>query len=286
LDPRFAKSIHDAMRQQAQAGTTRDPWCIGFFVDNEIQWGTNGRGIATRVLKANPAVAAKQAFVNDLQNKYPSIADLNQAWGSHFDSWEAIIRRTDTTIDNRSAAASADCTEFGNHLFEAYYRIVREEVKAAAPKNLYLGSRIHDGKERPLIQIVGKYCDVVSLNIYGASPDGVLRNYVNAIDMPILIGEFGVGSDPLQTPFRGGDSDSDPDVRVANFKGYLEHAFVHPALVGCHFFQYMDQCISGRPDGEAVLRGFVNTTDTPHLDMIQMNRKMAYSLYQRRTKQN
>jgi hypothetical protein len=63
---------------------------------------------------------------------------------------------------------------------------------------------------------------------------------------------------------------------------YLERAFRHPLLVGAHFFQYRDQAITGRSDGEAVLRGFVNTTDTPHFDLVNANRKAAYDLYRKR----
>ncbi|MFA0751632.1 MAG: hypothetical protein SLRJCFUN_002035, partial [Candidatus Fervidibacter sp.] len=49
-----------------------------------------------------------------------------------------------------------------------------------------------------------------------------------------------------------------------------------------HFFQFRDQPLTGRPDGEAVLRGFVNVTDTPHFDLVQVNRRVAYDLYRKR----
>jgi len=60
---------------------------------------------------------------------------------------------------------------------------------------------------------------------------------------------------------------------------YVRQAIVHPLLVGAHYFQFRDQPISGRPDGEAVLRGFLNTADTPHFDLVQLNRRLGYSLY-------
>jgi hypothetical protein len=53
-------------------------------------------------------------------------------------------------------------------------------------------------------------------------------------------------------------------------------------MVGAHFFQFRDQPLTGRPDGEAVLRGFVNVTDTPHFDLVQVNRRVAYDLYRKR----
>jgi hypothetical protein len=114
------------------------------------------------------------------------------------------------------------------------------------------------------------------------------------LDLPMLSSEWGIESDPVQTPFRGDEKQkvTDPQTstssvesqRVREMVGYFDHAIRHPNLVGAHFFQYRDQPISGRPDGEAVLRGFVNIADTPNFDLVQANRAAAYDLYEKRAK--
>jgi hypothetical protein len=35
-------------------------------------------------------------------------------------------------------------------------------------------------------------------------------------------------------------------------------------------------------DGEGVLRGFINTADTPHFELVNANRAAAYGLYPKR----
>jgi len=43
-----------------------------------------------------------------------------------------------------------------------------------------------------------------------------------------------------------------------------------------------DQALTGRGDGEAVLRGFLNVADTPNYLLVEANRQVAAELYQSR----
>lgn len=155
-------------------------------------------------------------------------------------------------------------------------------MKDVAPRNLYLGSRFFGHTDPVLVAMASKYCDVISYNIYDNPPDSRVNQY-SKIDAPILSSEWGIESDPMQTPFRA-DEHTNPtsEERAALMAKYMQHALNLPNLVGAHFFQYRDQPISGRPDGEATLRGFVNVADTPNFELIQANRKLAYPLYQTR----
>jgi hypothetical protein len=103
------------------------------------------------------------------------------------------------------------------------------------------------------------------------------------LDLPILSSEWGIGSDLQQTPFRGDSAEpSRPEQRVQAMVRYAEQAIRHPNMVGAHFFQYRDQPLSGRPDGEATLRGLVNIADTPNFELVQTNRRLGYGLYRMR----
>ena len=44
FDPSFRKSIQKELVRLKKE--TQDPWCIGFFVDNELSWGYDGNSIA------------------------------------------------------------------------------------------------------------------------------------------------------------------------------------------------------------------------------------------------
>jgi hypothetical protein len=52
-----------------------------------------------------------------------------------------------------------------------------------------------------------------------------------------------------------------------------------PAFVGCHWFQYVDQALTGRFDGENYNIGFVTVTDTPYPEMVEAAREVNVTVY-------
>lgn len=279
FDPGFPKAIND--RMDKEVGTTAgDPWNLGYYVDNELTWGAGARAASTAqgVLRAAPTSASKLQFIADLKAKYPDIAALNTAWKSDYASWDALIQSRDLP-KTKEPAFNTDCGDFGLKFAERYFSTVHDAVKRVAPNNLYLGCRFHGHIDGALVAVAAKYCDVISYNIYGDDPSGRLNQYRNVVDKPFIVGEFGVTSDLGQMPWRGQIDTQEPSERLKPMENYLNHAFRHPSLVGAHFFQFRDQPLSGRGDGEATLRGFVNTADTPHFDLVQLNRRLAYNLY-------
>jgi hypothetical protein len=263
--------------------TAGDPWNLGYFVDNErwFGWRPRGAAIGEETMKNPPQRKAKIKFVDLLKTKYTTIDALNAAWKTQHASWDALLAFQQAP-DMKNPQVLADCGDFGMMFAERYFSAVHDAVKTVAPNNLYLGSRFFGHTDPVLVKMAAKYCDVISYNIYDNPPDSRLNEY-RELDLPILSSEWGIGSDPLQTPFRDAKLISPPaSARVKEMTQYLQHAIVHPNLVGAHFFQYRDQPLSGRPDGEATLRGFVNIADTPNFELVQANREIAAQLYEGR----
>ena len=281
FDPAWTRSINDRLDRE-RGRTAGDPWNLGYFVDNELTWGTQARAarVVQGVVKAPASSPGKKAFIADIKTKYGDIAALNKAWGTSNETWEALLEAR--TVP-QSAQYNEDAGNFGEKFAEKYFSTVRDAVKRVAPNNLYLGCRFNGHIDKSIIQIAAKYCDVISYNIY-EEPNGRLNQYRGIVDKPFIVGEFGVTSDLGQTPWRGQKFTEEPGERLQPFERYLAQAFVHPALVGAHFFQFRDQPLTGRADGEATLRGFVNSADTPHFDLVQANRRIAYKLYETRSK--
>jgi hypothetical protein len=281
FDPEFRRTLRARMERE-RGRSADDPWCIGYFVDNELWWGywDDARMVADGMMQMGPT-AAKRAFIAGLKAKYGTVGALNDAWNTGYESWEALLT-SEEAPDPENPNVAEDYGAFGLEFCERYFATVREEVKRVAPSTLYLGCRFHGHIDLDLIEIAARYCDVISYNVYGDTPGGRLDRYLGVVDMPFIVGEFGIGSDPGQTPFRGKELSVDPRDRVRSFTHYVERAFVHPLMVGAHFFQYRDQALTGRPDGEAVLRGLVNVADTPHFDLVRANRLAAYGLYRSR----
>ncbi|HYO08666.1 MAG TPA: beta-galactosidase [Tepidisphaeraceae bacterium] len=279
--PDWEKNVRARMEQE-RGKTAGDPWNLGYFVDNERWWGWRPRAaaIGEETLKNPPERHAKLKFVELLKKKYPKIDALNAAWKTSHASWDALLAHREAP-DLKNPKVDADCGDFGMMFAERYFSACRDAVKRVAPNNLYLGPRFHGHVDPEVVGLAAKYCDVISYNIYDNPPDGRVNQY-RRLDVPIMSTEWGIESDPQQTPFRGKEKPLTPAERAGVMARYAEHAIRHPSMVGAHFFQYRDQPISGRPDGEAVLRGFVNIADTPNFELIQANRRVAYEMYRTR----
>ena len=191
--------------------TINDPWCIGYFVDNELGWP---RENASKVI-------------------------------------------------------------------ETYFKVVSEELKKIAPDKLYLGSRINNNNAIALAAS-GRHCDVISINRYAYTvsdfslPDG--------IDKPVIIGEFHFGALDRGLFHTGLRAVSNQDQRAKIYTNYINQALVSPMFVGAHWFQYSDQPITGRFDGENYQIGFVNIVDRPHPEIVTATRKIESYFYPYRLK--
>lgn len=279
FDPGFERSVNAAMDRQ-KGTTAGDPWNLGYFVDNELTWGaTRGAARAAQgALRAAPDSGTKKAFIAHLRAAYREIAALNRAWGATHASWDALIQAR-VLPEPQTEAFKTDCVDFGLKMTEKYFVTVRAAVKRVAPDNLYLGCRFHGHIDRTVIEIAARHCDVIGYNIY-ERPSGRLNQYRGVVDAPFIVGEFGATSDLAQTPWRGQLQTQLPGERLVEIERWLAEGFAHPALVGAHFFQFRDQPLSARADGEATLRGFLAVADSPHFDLVQLNRRLAYRLYE------
>jgi hypothetical protein len=282
-DPAWEPGMYANMEKQ-RGTTAGDPWCIGYFIDNEraIGWRERGSAIAEMALKAPATQPAKLKFIERLRGKYATIDALNKSWSAKYESWDALrdSRQAPSFKDNQPF--TTDCGDFGMMFCERYFTVCRDAVKKVAPNNMFLGTRFYGHTDPAVVALAGKYWDLISYNIYDNPPTSRVNTY-NSLDLPILATEWGVGSDVLQTPFRDAKLTAPtPHERAELIAGYLDAAIHHPNMVGAHFFQFRDQPLSGRPDGEATLRGYVNVADTPNFELIQTNRKFADSMYQTR----
>ncbi|NLF32794.1 MAG: hypothetical protein GX591_18130 [Planctomycetes bacterium] len=277
----FADQLRRAMEAHADT-TARDPWCLGFFVGNEMAWGGSDTELARSILACPPDQAAKQAFVADLQGKYGTIEALNAAWGTDHASWQALLA---STAPPDGAGAEADLAAFQVRTCEMYFRTVRDVVKAVAPNHLYLGCRFAGGGyESPsLMAAAAKYCDVVSFNIYGRTASQVVNTA--GADGPMLIGEFSFWGIDRGKFNRGGLTLEAMDTqaeRAEAYKRFVRDVLRHPQLVGFHWFQYADQPTTGRGDGENFQFGFIDVADTPYAETIDAARLMGEELYELR----
>lgn len=281
FDPEFRVSVRNAV---ASSATLKDdPFCLGTFVDNELSWAgqgpENGRyGLAIGALANGPDSPAKVAMVKMLREKYLDVAALNAAWGTTFSDWKSLegpykAPLTFTELQKKDLAA------FVALLSDTYHRVVREELKRADPNHLYLGCRFA-WYGRDAVEAAAKYSDVLSFNIYRPSLDRKEWDWVTALNRPAIIGEFHFGALD-RGMFHTGLVDAGTQAgRAKMYEQYVASVAGHPAFVGCHWFQFIDEPLTGRVlDGENYQIGMVDVTDTPYPETITAARKAHAKVY-------
>lgn len=277
--PEFLTSLRAQLMERKQE--LDDPWCIGFFVDNEISWG-KPTSLAEWVLASPADQPAKAVMCDFLKQKYTTIRGLNQAWGTQFPSWKEFLesKLSLTQIEtNKQVSFLADCTVFNAEIIDAYFRNVRQEFKRIAPDKLYLGCRFA-GSNELVLRIAAKYCDVISYNIYSRSvakfelPEG--------IDKPVMIGEFHFGALDRGLFHPGLIECANQKERAQAYETYVLSALKHPNFIGTHWHQYSDQATTGRFDGENFQVGITDVCDTPYKETIEAIRRVGETLYETR----
>ncbi|PYT30507.1 MAG: hypothetical protein DMG58_14225 [Acidobacteria bacterium] len=59
----------------------------------------------------------------------------------------------------------------------------------------------------------------------------------------------------------------------------------NPVFVGCHYFKYADEPLTGRPgDGENYSIGFTTVVDGLYSEMVAAAKKVSGEMYQRRSR--
>jgi hypothetical protein len=256
--------------------TAGDPWCIGYFVDNELAWGEE-YSLAVATLASPPEQAAKKSFLADLQNKYTKIQRLNQVWSTDHKDWESLAKCQ--TPPDQSKAAD-DLGAFATKIAEEYFRHCRGAVKAIAPNNLYLGCRFAWVNDR-VAKVAAKYCDVIGYNLYR---DSVTDFELPAgVDKPVVIGEFHFGALDRGMFHTGLRPTANQQARAEAYRSYLTGALNNPCLVGSHWFQFGDQATTGRGDGENYQIGLLNICDRPYPETIAVVREIGQIMYELRS---
>lgn len=255
------------------AKSVQDPMCIGYFIDNELKFKDIMRG----VISGPPSQHAKQEFRKDLMTKYGSIEKLNSSWKTEYGSWDDFLSRT-AMPKKRTKEFRKDSDAFYAKFVSRYFEICRKGIKKTAPHRLYLGSRFV-GFRQPdsLWKAAAEYCDAVSVNTYCTSVHNVGRTDFRG--KPVLIGEFHFG-----TYDRGMFSASlcpvgDQKERAVSLTRFIQGALMIPEFVGAHYFQFRDQPLTGRYDGEGYQIGFADVADTPYPEMTEAAREIGSYMY-------
>ncbi len=272
FDPNFRVAVKNSVKLQKEGAN--NPWCIGYFVDNELSWGLLG-SLSEGTLKSPETQPAKIAFINDLKSKYSQIEGLNGVWGTNHESWESLLISTKLPDPEK---AKTDLVDFYKRIADTYFKIINEELKHVAPNQNYLGCRFAWANNDVVLTTASKYLDIMSFNKYEYSVENF--SLPKGVDKPIMIGEFHFGALDRGSFHVGIKKAADQTERGQHYQDYVHGALRNPNIVGAHWFQYIDEPNTGRFDGENYNVGFVDICDNPYEELIEKVKETTYNMYE------
>lgn len=303
FDPAFVT----AAAQEAQANISdadiKNPWLLGYFLDNEIWWYKSGvyiaqpRNSVVENFIAMPGTAAgKQAWVALLKSHYGDIATLNAAWGSSYSSFDGAeatsLRNTGSVI---TPAADGDKDNFLRQIATQYYSVTSNAVRARDPNHLILGDRhLPPPQYKAVLEAAQPYIDVQSVNVYNrnfnfAAPD------LTSVDQagvwgkkPVLITEFTARAADSGLPSSFGNPGPilpTQDGRADAYRTFINEMLKRPYVVGIHWFPYADDPAVGSRLDQSNNWGLVDVTDTPYFSLVLRMEEYNQHIYQQRVGQ-
>jgi hypothetical protein len=222
-----------------------NPWLIGYFLGNEPAWLGQEARLCGMILDGQ-----RRPIRTELE-KYLAAGD---------------------TPERRK--------EFIHASFGKFLQTVRRLLKQYDPHHLNLGIRFGSGHlDNAILDICKQNFDVFSFNCYDLKPDGEMMNRtMQQTGLPMIIGEYHFGATDRGMAQSLWQVNSQQQRGVA-YRYYTEQAYSHPGLIGTAYFQWCDQDLTGRFDGENYNCGLVDVTDRPYPHQVDAMKETARRLF-------
>jgi hypothetical protein len=235
----FAHAVEAAAANQC-APRKDDPLLLGYFIGNEPPWDDRESEVVDMIL-AGPSTATQIKL-------------------------KEFLAGGDTPARRKEFVLAA---------FEKQLALTGAAIRKHDPHHLNLGIRFGGNPPDDVLR-AARIFDVCSINVYEYEPSKQVERTYRVTGRPVLIGEFhfgvpadGLGAGLVQT--------RDQVERGKGYRYYVEQGAALPGFLGAHWFQWRDEPVLGRMDGENYNIGFVDVTDRPYPELV----KAAQATHQR-----
>lgn len=265
FSPDFERAAEDWAKMRCE-GNVGDPWLVGYYLDNELDWAPEGPySLFDRVLALPESHTARKALS----------AFLAERGGG--DAPSAIDRR-----------------EFVALVAERYFSILCAAIRKSDPDHMILGCRFAGIPEAPEIAAAcGRHCDIVSVNCYplvdldggevfvkrgGVKFADAFRAFHSAAGRPLLLTEwsFPALDSGLPCTVGAGQRFLTQTERAKASEMLLRTVMALPFFVGHSFFSWLDDPADGITDAflENSNYGLVNDRDEPYAELTAMFKRV------------
>ena len=281
FDPKMGKITMERARELT-APYRNLPQLIGYFSDNEIGWWNSALFIW--YLKDPWENHTKRFLWRMIYNTYGGrwkclLADWSPGGGAkNFED----LKKAGAVLELRPGGNGIRLVDrFMSAIARRYYKLMYRAIHAADPRALVLGDRLPLYYHQDVILAMGNNIDVISTNYNVDTPDGWVAPYYfdglrKLSNKPVLVSEFFFSA----AQNRSGNLNENTGSRHPD-PGHLmtvptqaERAWGagrallnfarFPNVTGAQWFQYCDEPLGGRDDGENYDMGLIDTTNRPY----------------------
>ncbi|MDR2763762.1 MAG: beta-galactosidase [Tannerella sp.] len=275
----FSPEYRDLAAKYARqlSPSKEDKLLIGYFLCNEPKWAF-GDNVLAREMFATPQLSyTKLRFVAWLKEKYRQTADFNAAWNVSYASIDELLMQT--FKKDPSETSETDFREFTALMVEEWIRIICEETKKVDPNHLNLGMRYAWISSDVLVK-PARHFDVLSMSAYTAPFPPPTEEISRISGRPVLLSEWHFGSAlDGNLPTSGLQTVISQAERGEAYRTYAENGFSRPEIIGMHWFQWTDQPLLGRGDGENYNIGLLDACSLPYTELTEAARIAHENMY-------
>ena len=294
FDP-FDPGMEQKVMQWARRLTAphrNDPRLMGYFSDNEVGWWNS---------------ALFEFFVGkgwDNHTKRVLWRLLHESYGGQ---WERLLqdwvpkkgigsfedlRRRDVQLKLRPGGEGIRLVDRFMVLYTRhYYDLMFRAIRKAHPGALVLGDRLPLYYHQDAILAMGDNIDVISTNYNVDVPDGWVAPYYfdglrRLTGKPVLVSEYFFAAEENRSGNRNETARSQypqpghlmtvqtQEERALGAANATKNFARFPNVVGAHWFQYCDEPLGGREDGEDYNMGLIDTAGRPYEEVSEVFRSL------------
>lgn len=280
------------LAEELTAPYRNDPLLIGYYSDNEVGWWNSP--LFLWYLKGPWENHTKRVLWNLLYSHYDGrwerlLADwVPQGSLSSFED----LKLAGAQLKLRPGGRGIRLVDRFMYLCaQRYYQLMSRAIGKAHPGALYLGDRLPLYYHQDAILAMGDSIDVISTNYNVEVPDGWIAPYFfDGLKLlsgkPVLVTEFFFAAQENRSgnrnetarnryPKPGHLMTVATQAERAWGAGRAAAGFARFSnVVGAHWFQYCDEPLGGREDGEDYNMGLIDNTNRPYEEVTEMFRRL------------
>ncbi len=282
FSPRWESHCRLVARRMARE-SKGDPWCIGTFLDNELEWYGKRGHLVDEVFQLSATRPAKKALHDWMVEHYGSLAQATRRLGTAWSDEAAFL--SDTNVPAASPALEEVREGFLSVIADRYFGVASRALREADPDHLVLGCRFAGQAPKPVLAAAGQYNDVFTINSYPRVdfenvwlPDGTggvvervprqLAEYHAVVRKPMILTEWSFPALDSGLPCKHGAGMrvDTQEQKAACYRIFANAMADLPFVVGYHYFMWMDEPALGISSTfpEDSNYGLVNEQDEPY----------------------